>query len=70
MNGEVVLMLRDELVKKGTLEVKALKDLFPKMKTIEEEVAREGAAEEKSNGEASATPEKEKRSRKSKTTGE
>src|SRR5262245_37254762 len=59
-----VAWLRDELVKKGTLEIKALKNRFPDMKTIEEEVAKDD--KEKSNGET-APPEKEKRSRKSKS---
>jgi len=71
-NRDVVIMLRDELVQKGTLEVKSLKDLFPKMKTIEEEVAKDAAGEEKSNGEAApaAAPEKEKRTRKAKAASE
>lgn len=43
-NRDAVILLRDELVQKGTLETKTLKSMFPTMRTDDKE-------EEKANGE-------------------
>jgi cell division protease FtsH len=57
-NRDALILLRDEVVKQGTLEVKALKGMFPNLKTDEAE------GKEKGNGETPPAKE-EKRSRKS-----
>ncbi len=59
-NHDALVLLRDEVVKKGTLEVKALKSMFPSIKTDEDE---SGTGKEKGNGEVKEK--EEKRSRKS-----
>ncbi len=57
-NRAALELLRDEVIAKGTLEVKALKSLFPGMRTEDPETA-----EPKEAGNGEAKPEKEKRGR-------
>jgi cell division protease FtsH len=57
-NHDALVLLRDEVVKKGTLEVKALKSLFPSIKTDEDEPA---AGKDRGNGEAKEKEEKRPR---------
>jgi cell division protease FtsH len=57
-NRPALELLRDEVIAKGTLEVKALKSLFPGMRTEDPETA-----EPKEAGNGEAKPEKEKRGR-------
>jgi cell division protease FtsH len=56
-NHDALIVLRDEVVKKGTLEVKALKSMFPSIKTGEDE----SAPATKEKGEQGETKEKEEK---------
>jgi cell division protease FtsH len=60
-NLDALVLLRDEVLKKGTLEVKALKSMFPALKTDDEP-----SDPDKAKGNGEPKEEKEKRPRKSK----
>jgi cell division protease FtsH len=50
-NRDALLTLRDMVIEKGTLEVRALKSLFPSMKTEESEASEKGNGEVKEKAE-------------------